>query len=117
MQNRPTRRDARTPSKERRVDRRHLQSASAQDALRLLPVWPKDLSNRTPDGRRNLIAIIERELRRERRRGTAGDRAYDLARHVKLVQLLRQERQSLLTIIGRQTDANGAWRAERPARD
>lgn len=117
MHNRPARRDTRTPSNERRVDHRHLQPASAQDALRLLPVWPKDLSNRTPDGRRNLIAIIERELRKERRRGIAGDRAYDLARHVKLVRLLRQERHSLLAIIGRQTGANGTGRAEHHARD
>jgi hypothetical protein len=117
MENRPTRRDARTPSHERRIDRRHLQPGSAHDALRLLPVWPKALSNRTPEGRRNLIAIIERELRKERRRGIAGDRAYDLARHVKLVHLLRQERHSLLTIIGQRTEADGTRRAEHPARD
>lgn len=113
MQNRPARRNVRTLSIERGGDGRTSQLGSAQDALRLLPVWPKDLSNRTPEGRRSLIAIIERELRKERRRGIAGDRAYDLARHVKLVHLLRQERHSLLTIIG-QRMATGA---ERPARD
>ncbi|MFT3731028.1 MAG: hypothetical protein QM780_06310 [Hyphomicrobium sp.] len=57
-----------------------------------MPVWPKDLSDRSREGRLKLIAVIERELRRERRRGASGNRAYDIARHAHLVQLLRQER-------------------------
>jgi hypothetical protein len=71
---------------------------SVHEASRFLPVWPDDLRDRTLAGREKLIAIIERELRKERRRGNAGDRAYDIMRHAKLVRLLKVERQSFLTL-------------------
>ncbi|HET6390766.1 hypothetical protein [Hyphomicrobium sp.] len=61
------------------------------------------------EGRKKLLAIIERELRKERRRGIAGHAAYDLVRHAKLVRLLKEERQSLtafeLSLFGRHRSA------------
>jgi hypothetical protein len=80
---------------------RKSESNSAIEALQLLPVWPKEIGDRTDQGRRKIIAIIERELRKERRRGIAGDRAYDLARHARLAQLLRKEREGLAKLIRR----------------
>ncbi len=77
---------------------RNSESSGGPDASQLLPIWPKDLSDRTRAGRQNLIAIIERELRKERRRGIAGNRAYDISRHAKLVQLLKAERDELLAL-------------------
>lgn len=91
-------RTARAPSTGRQASFRFSEQDFASQALQLLPVWPKDLRDRTPSGRRKLIAIIEREVRKERRRGIAGDRAYDIMRHAKLARLLRAERQSFLTL-------------------
>lgn len=50
----------------------------------LLPLWPKDLDDASVAGRTRVIALMERALRAERRRGRAGHWAYDLARHVAL---------------------------------
>lgn len=77
------------------------ESNCAPDALQFLPVWPQEICDRSGPGRRKIIAIIERELRKERRRGIAGDRAYDLARHSRLAQLLRAERDALAKLIRR----------------
>ncbi|WP_156150731.1 hypothetical protein [Hyphomicrobium sp. 99] len=98
MQNRVSIRDIRAPGNARRVNARNSESSCARDALRLLPLWPRDLGNRTLEGRKKLVAVIERELRKERQRGIAGNAAYDVARHAKLVRLLKDERQSLIAI-------------------
>jgi hypothetical protein len=98
MQNRVSNRDKATPADASRRVCRKPESNSALADLQLLPVWPKDICNRTPEGRRKLIAIIERELRKERRRGVASDRAYDITRHARLARLLREERTALRRI-------------------
>jgi hypothetical protein len=90
-----------TPDDARLPVFRKPESNCAPDALQLLPVWPKEICDRTDQGRRKIIAIIERELRKERRRGIAGDRAYDLARHSRLVRLLKEEREALAKLIRR----------------
>jgi len=61
----------------------------------LLPLWPQQLNDRSIQGRKQLIAIIERALREERRRGRQGHRAYDLTRHAALCRMLKQERAAL----------------------
>jgi hypothetical protein len=63
--------------------------------LQILPVWPKDLADRSRAGREKLIRIIERELRKERRRGQCGECAYDITRHAALAWMLKAERDSL----------------------
>jgi hypothetical protein len=92
MENRVSKRHKNSLANQRFGSCRNSESTVAPHASQLLPVWPKDLSDRSRPGRQKLIAIIERELRKERRLGLAGHRGYDIARHAKLVQLLRAER-------------------------
>jgi hypothetical protein len=98
MQKRVPKRDRATLAQTWRGDFRNSESSCWLDLVKTLPVWPKDLSDRSTAGRRNLIAIIEREMRKERRLGLAGSRAYDLARHAKLVRLLKEERHELVVL-------------------
>lgn len=58
---------------------------------RLLPLWPHEIADRSPEGRRKLIASLRRALREERRHGLCGHWAYDLARHSALLRLYRAE--------------------------
>lgn len=64
----------------------------AGSAHRLLPLWPREREDRSLRGRENLIAAIERALRKERRYGRAGHPAYDLERHAYLCRMLKDER-------------------------
>lgn len=95
MQNRVSIRDSRAPRNTWRGVHRKSESSCARDAAQLLPIWPKDLADRSPEGRRKLVALIEREIRKERRRGLACNAAYDVARHARLNHLLKEERRSL----------------------
>ncbi|MFN0218062.1 MAG: hypothetical protein ACKVP4_04505 [Hyphomicrobium sp.] len=61
----------------------------------LLPLWPKDIDDVTTEGRGRLIAVLERALRAERRRGIAGHWTYDLARHAALHRAWTRERTDL----------------------
>lgn len=103
MQNRVSIRDNRAPRNAWRYGARNTEASGTEasgagDALQLLPLWPRDLANRTAEGRKKLVAVIERELRKERRRGIAGSTAYNVARHAKLVRLLKDERRSLAAL-------------------
>lgn len=62
---------------------------------RVLALWPSELDDVSADGRRNVVAKLRCALRAERRRGIAGHWTYDLARHVELLHLYRQELASL----------------------
>lgn len=99
MQNRVSIRDTRAPRKTWRGSHRNSESSCAPGAAQLLPVWPKDLADRSLEGRRKLVALIEREIRKERRRGLACNAAYDVARHARLNHLLKEERRSLATML------------------
>ena len=57
----------------------------------ILPLWPHELDDETPQGRRRIVAKLRRALRAERRRGNAGHWTYDLARHVELLRVYRLE--------------------------
>jgi hypothetical protein len=57
---------------------------------RALQVWPHELED-TPQARLQIVRKLERTLRAERRRGTAGHWTYDLARHAELLRLYREE--------------------------
>lgn len=88
---RPPRRHRPTPSSplaegsRRPYDRR-------SELPRVLPLWPQELDDESPEGRRRILARLQRALRAERRRGIAGHWTYDLARHVALLRVYRLER-------------------------
>lgn len=63
----------------------------ARDLARLLPLWPAEIANPTPEGRKRVVAKLEKALREERRRGIAGHWGYDLARHESLHRAYRHE--------------------------
>jgi hypothetical protein len=58
---------------------------------RLLPLWPHELDDESPQGRSRVLAKLLRALRAERQRGIAGHWTYDLARHVELLRVYRHE--------------------------
>jgi hypothetical protein len=65
-----------------------------QDASRrahLLPLWPHELNDPSPAGRRHRIKLLRSTLRAERQRGLAGHWTYDLARHAALLSWYRAE--------------------------
>ena len=53
------------------------ESSCVDDVVRLLPLWPRDIADRSLEGRKKIVAVLERALRQERRRGHAGHSAYD----------------------------------------
>ena len=58
---------------------------------RVLALWPQEIDDVSVAGRQIALAKLKRALRAERRRGIAGHWTYDLARHVELLHLYRQE--------------------------
>jgi len=62
-----------------------------RDLPRLLPMWPGELDNMTPEKHHRLLQRLRRALREERRRGIAGNWTYDLARHARLYRALHAE--------------------------
>jgi hypothetical protein len=57
----------------------------------VIPLWPSELDDESPEGRRHILAMLRRALRAERRRGLAGHWTYDLARHAALLRVYRLE--------------------------
>jgi len=53
---------------------------------RLLHLWPAEVDEFASTDAQRLVALIERALRAERRRGITGHWAYDISRHAALVQ-------------------------------
>jgi hypothetical protein len=70
------------------------------ELMRLLPLWPHEVADQSPSGRRRNLALLRRALRAERKRGLAGHWTYDLSRHAQLLALYRAECKN-----GRQTTA------------
>lgn len=62
-----------------------------RDLPALLPFWPDELRNLTPEGHHRLLQRLRRALREERRRGLAGNWTYNLARHIRLYRALKAE--------------------------
>ena len=58
---------------------------------KVLALWPRELEDESPAARQNIIARLRHALRAERRRGLAGHWTYDLARHVELLRVYREE--------------------------
>ena len=72
----------------------HAPTAPIIDTLRraqLLPLWPRELADKTLAGRGKRVALLRKALRAERQRGLAGHWTYDLARHWGLLRWYRIE--------------------------
>jgi hypothetical protein len=96
----------RSPSDDRSAQLRVSSDSERREELsRLLPLWPIEISDLSLEGRRRIIATLERALRAERRRGIAGHWAYDLARHAALAQTWKRERAAIQAIEKRQSSA------------
>lgn len=61
------------------------------EIARILPLWPHELDDDSPEGRLRILSKLRSALRAERRRGLAGHWTYDLARHVELLRVYRLE--------------------------
>jgi len=72
--------------------------------LSLLPA--RVILDRSVQGRRGLIASLERICQREHERGIANHWAYDLARHRGLIKALEREQAELAAMLG--SDAKAA---------
>jgi len=83
------------------ASQRAQQKAHIAALSRLLPLWPHELRDETPPGRRRRIALLRRALRAERRRGMAGHWTYDLSRHAALLACFRVEAAELAAIEAR----------------
>jgi hypothetical protein len=88
----------RRAARDRRPRRDARPAACANNAIdraaalaKVLPLWPHELEDVSPTGRRHILAKLRRALRAERRRGVSGHWTYDLARHAELVRLYREE--------------------------
>lgn len=57
----------------------------------MLPLWPEEIGDRSQEGNLRILRLLRRALREERRRGLAGDWAYDLSRHQSLYRALKAE--------------------------
>ncbi len=57
----------------------------------LIPLWPHELADDTPEGCNRIVQKLRRALREERQRGLAGHWAYNLTRHAALLRAYRRE--------------------------
>jgi len=62
-----------------------------RDLPGLLPTWPGELDDLTPEKHHWLLQRLRRALREERRRGISGSWTYDLGRHARLYRALHAE--------------------------
>lgn len=63
----------------------------ARDLPKLIALWPHELADESPEGRRRILAKLRRALRAERRRGLAAHWSYDLNRHIGLLSAYKGE--------------------------
>ncbi len=63
----------------------------ARDLPRLLPLWPHEIADESPEGGRRLVVRLRKALAGERRRGRAGHWTYDLNRHIALLSAYKGE--------------------------
>lgn len=72
-----------------------------RDLPRLIPMWPEELGNFTLGGSEYVVSMLYNQLRRERRRGLAGDWSYSLPRHRQLLIAYKAERAALAKARGK----------------
>lgn len=63
----------------------------SRDLPKLIPLWPHELGDRTPEGCRRVLAKLRTALRAERRRASSGHWSYDLNRHLGLISAYKGE--------------------------
>jgi hypothetical protein len=62
---------------------------------RLLKLWPSEIDDYSYPGTLRVVALLRKALRAERRRAQAKHWAYDLNRHLGLLEALKEERARL----------------------
>ena len=63
----------------------------ARDLPKLIALWPHELDDHSPEGRRRVLTKLRRALRAERRRALSGHWSYDLNRHLGLLSAYKGE--------------------------
>ena len=79
------------PSRVRAVRPSRLQQDRRTTVAKVLALWPHELEEESLNGRQKRLAKLRQALRAERRRGLSGHWTYDLARHVELLRVYREE--------------------------
>jgi hypothetical protein len=62
-----------------------------RDLPKLIPLWPHELADHSPEGCRQVLAKLRSALRAERRRALSGHWSYDLNRHLGLLSAYKGE--------------------------
>lgn len=65
---------------------------------KLIGLWPKEIADETYEVTARIVALLQKALRAERRRGQSGHWTYDLNRHVALTESLKEEENRLRTL-------------------
>jgi hypothetical protein len=79
------------PSRVRALRAPRLEHDRRTAIAKVLALWPHELEDQSPGARHRIIARLRQALRAERRRGLSGHWTYDLARHVELLRVYREE--------------------------
>jgi hypothetical protein len=83
---------------------RHLQG--------LIPVTQEETADTSRAARIHIVALLRRALRAERVRGRSGHWAYDLNRHMSLLQALKAEQAGLGLGLGTTQTGDKSYRAD-----
>jgi len=89
------------PSRVRALRPPRLEHDRRTAIAKVLALWPHELEDESPGARHRILARLRQALRAERRRGLSGHWTYDLARHVELLRVYREE---LAAVGGRAQD-------------
>lgn len=65
-----------------------------KDLPSLIPLWPAEIADTSPENNAMIIRRLNDALRKERQRGRAGHWAYNLNRHRALKRALQAEREA-----------------------
>lgn len=65
-----------------------------KDLPSLIPLWPDEIADTSPENNAMIIRRLSDALRKERQRGRAGHWAYNLNRHRALKRALQAEREA-----------------------
>ena len=68
----------------------------ARDLPKLIALWPRELDDHSPEGRRRVLSKLRSALRAERRRALSGHWSYDLNRHLGLLSAYKGELAGLI---------------------
>jgi hypothetical protein len=74
------------------------QYSRAEQLPPLLKLWPKDVDDYSYPGTLRIAALLRKALRAERNRARANHWAYDLNRHLGLIDALKAERARLAAL-------------------